>query len=105
METKMTGFKSKPTGKPLQKIHRLLVGKDTRQLKHEFISWARKIVHELTKLELRIKAIKTSVGRLTQQLVPDSQSPVCKDSQDDELLVVEWGMRKIVRLNKPDKNT
>lgn len=84
-------------------MYRLLVGKNMRQRILEFALWARGMVRELINREFRSKVSKTSIGLFRQLLGSGTHRPVCKDAQDDEILVVEWGLRKIVKLKKTDK--
>jgi transposase len=87
---KAPGKMPKLQGHQLQKIYRLVVGVDPRQLKFEFALWTRSMVQELIRREFRVKMSEVSVGRLLKKLGLSPQRPTHRALQRDELSVFKW---------------
>ena len=101
-----SGRPSKLGGKDLQKIYRLVVGKDPRQLRFEFTLWTRGMIRELIRQEFNVRLSDVSVGRLLHKLGLSPQRPVRRAVQQDQLLVVDWMAKDfpaIKRLAKREK--
>lgn len=88
--SKAPGKTPKLTGQQLQKIYRLVVGVDPRQLKFEFALWTRAMVRELIRREFNIKMSEVSVGRMLRKLGLSPQRPTHRAIQRDELSVYKW---------------
>jgi len=84
------GKTPKLSGKHLQKLYRLIVGVDPRQLKFEFALWTRGMVRELIKRKFNVSLSDVSVGRLLRKIGLSPQKPIRKSYQQDELLVFKW---------------
>ena len=87
---KAPGKQPKLKGKQLQKLYRLIVGVDPRQLKFEFALWTRGMVRELIKQRFKVSLSEVSVGRLLKKLGLSPQRPQRKSYQQDEYLVFKW---------------
>ena len=87
---KAPGKQPKLSGKQLQKLYRLIVGVDPRQLKFEFALWTRGMVRELIKRKFNVRLSEVSVGRLLRKLGLSPQRPQKKSYQQDEYLVLKW---------------
>ena len=87
---KAPGKQPKLSGKQLQKLYRLIVGVDPRQLKFEFALWTRGMVRELIKRKFSVSLSEVSVGRLLRKLGLSPQRPQRKSYQQDEYLVLKW---------------
>ena len=87
---KAPGKKPKLTGQQLQKVYRLVVGKNPRQLKFEFALWTRAMVREMIRREFGVNLSEVSVGRLLKNLGLSPQRPVRRAIERDELSVVKW---------------
>lgn len=66
--SKAPGKIPKCNGVQLQKIYRLVVSVDPRQLKFEFALWTRAMIRELIWREFRGKLSEVSVGRMLKSL-------------------------------------
>ena len=87
---KAPGKVPKLHGKQLQKLYRIIVGVDPRQLKFEFALWTRGMVRELIKRRFKVSLSEVSVGRLLRKLGLSPQRPQRKSYQQDEYLVLKW---------------
>lgn len=87
---KAPGKTPKLRGNQLQKIYRLVVGVDPRQLKFEFALWTRGMVRELIRREFKINMSEVSVGRLLKKLGLSPQRPTHRALQRDDLSVFKW---------------
>lgn len=100
---KAPGKTPKLNGNQLQKIYRLVVGVDPRQLKFEFALWTRGMVQELIWRKFRVKMSEVTVGRLLKKLGLSPQRPTRRALQRDELSVFKWmaedfpGIRRLAR--------
>ncbi|MGB3224615.1 MAG: IS630 family transposase [Desulforhopalus sp.] len=100
---KAPGKNPKLNGNQLQKIYRLVVGVDPRQLKFEFALWTRSMVQELIWRKFRVKMSEVTVGRLLKKLGLSPQRPTRRALQRDELAVFKWmaedfpGIRRLAR--------
>lgn len=97
---KAPGKTPKLAGHQLQKIYRLVVGKDPRQLKFQFALWTRGMIRELIRREFNVRLSEVSVGRLLKRLGLSPQRPQRKAFQQDELLVVEWMAKDFPAIKK-----
>ncbi|WP_304511286.1 IS630 family transposase [Desulfopila sp. IMCC35008] len=103
---KAPGKQPKLNGKQLQKLYRIIVGVDPRQLKFEFALWTRGMVQELIKRRFRVSMSEVSVGRLLRKLGLSPQRPQRKSYQQDEYLVLKWmaeDFKEIKKLAKKEK--
>ncbi|MDY0367431.1 MAG: IS630 family transposase [Candidatus Syntrophosphaera sp.] len=98
--SKATGRPSKLAGKDLQKIYRLVVGRDPRQLKFPFALWTRGMVRELISREFSVRLSDVSVGRLLHKLGLSPQRPVHRAYQQDQTLVVDWMAKDFPAIKK-----
>ena len=87
---KAPGKAPKLNGKQLQKLYRIIVGVDPRQLKFEFALWTRGMVRELIRRRFNVSLSEVSVGRLLRKLGLSPQRPQRKSYQQDEYLVLKW---------------
>jgi len=87
---KAPGKHPKLNGQQLQKIYRIIVGVDPRQLKFEFALWTRGMVRELIRRRFKVSLSEVSVGRLLRKLGLSPQRPQRKSYQQDEYLVLKW---------------
>lgn len=87
---KAPGKPPKLNGKQIQKIYRLVVGVDPRQLKFEFALWTRSMVCELILREFKVKMSDVSAGRLLKKLGLSPQRPIHRAIQRDDLSVYKW---------------
>ena len=102
---KAPGKQPKLTGQNLQKLYRIIVGVDPRQLKFEFALWTRGMVRELIRRKFNISLSEVSVGRLLRKLGLSPQRPQRKSYQQDEYLVFKWmaeDFKKIKELAKKE---
>lgn len=83
---KAPGKTPKLNGQQIQKVNRLVVGKNPRQLKFEFALWTRAMVREMIKREFGVNLSEVSVGRLLKKL----GRPVRKAIERDELSFFKW---------------
>lgn len=100
---KAPGKTPKLSGAQLQKIFRLVVGVDPRQLRFEFALWTRGMVRELILREFKVKMSEVSVGRLLKKIGLSPQRPTRRAIQRDDLLVYRWmaeDFQKISQLAK-----
>lgn len=87
---KAPGKTPKLDGSQFQKIYRLVVGVDPRQLKFEFALWTRAMVRELILREFKVKISEVSVGRMLKKLGLGPQRPTHRAIQRDDLSVFKW---------------
>jgi len=97
---KAPGKTPKLKGSQLQKIYRLVVGVDPRQLRFEFALWTRGMVRELIWREFKVKMSEVSVGRLLKKLGLSPQRPTHRAIQRDELSVFKWMAEDFVAIRK-----
>ncbi len=98
--SKASGRPPKLAGQDLQKIYRLVVGKDPRQLKFEFALWTRGMIRELIRREFDVRLSDVSVGRLLHKLGLSPQRPVRRALQQDQALVVDWMAKDFPTIKK-----
>lgn len=98
--SKASGRPSKLAGTDLQKIYRLVVGKDPRQLKFSFALWTRGMVRELINREFSVRLSDVSVGRLLHKLGLSPQRPVRRAYQQNQVLVVDWMAKDFPAIKK-----
>lgn len=84
----------------LQKIFRLVVGVDPRQLRFEFALWTRGMVRDLILREFRVKMSEVSVGRLLKKIGLSPQRPTRRAIQRDDLLVYRWMAEDFQKIRK-----
>lgn len=87
---KAPGKKSKLTGQQIQKVYRIVVGKNPRQLKFEFALWTRAMVREMIRREFGVNLSEVSVGRLLKKLGLSPQRPTHRAIERDDLSVYKW---------------
>ena len=97
---KAPGKQPKLNGKQLQKLYRLIVGVDPRQLKFEFALWTRGMVRELIRQRFKVNLSEVSVGRLLKKLGLSPQRPQRKSYQQDEYLVLKWMAEDFKKIKK-----
>lgn len=97
---KASGRPAKLSGKDLQKIYRIVVGKDPRQLKFEFALWTRGMVREFIKREFNVRLSEVSVGRLLRRLGLTPQRPKRSAYQQDSTLVIDWMAKEFPKIKK-----
>ena len=95
-----SGRPTKLQGKDLQKIYRIVVGKDPRQLKFEFALWTRAMIRELIKREFRVRLSEVSVGRLLKKLGLSPQRPKRSAYQQNSTLVLDWMAKEYPAIKK-----
>lgn len=100
---KATGRPSRLSGKDLQKIYKVVVGKDPRQLKFEFALWTRGMVREYIKREFNVRLSDVTVGRLLKKLGLSPQRPKRSAYQQDSVLVADWMAKEFPKINKMAK--
>ena len=101
---KASGRPPKLSGNALQKIYRMVVGKDPRQLKFPFALWTRGMVRELIRRELDVRLSDVSVGRLLHKLGLSPQRPVHRAYQQNQALVVDWMAKDFPKIKKMAKD-
>jgi len=101
--SKASGRPSKLPGAALQKIYRLVVGKDPRQLKFPFALWTRSMVRELIRCEFDVRLSDVSVGRLLHKLGLSPQRPVRRAYQQNQVLVADWMVKDFPGIKKMAK--
>jgi transposase len=74
----------------MQRLRKLLVGRDPRQLQFEFALWTRALVAELIEREFGVKLSLATVGRILHQLGMSPQRPVYRAWQADPAAVEAW---------------
>ena len=100
---KATGRPSKLAGHDLQKIYKIVVGKDPRQMKFEFALWTRAMIRELISREFGVRMSEVSVGRLLKKLGLSPQRPKRSAHQQDSKLVIDWMARDFPAIKKMAK--
>ena len=100
LSSKASGRPPKLPGNALQKIYRMVVGKDPRQLKFPFALWTRGMVRELIRREFDVRLSEVSVGRLLHKLGLSPQRPVRRAFQQDQHLVVDWMAKDFPTIKK-----
>jgi transposase len=84
------GRPPKLNGSQLQRLYRLIVGKDPRQLKFEFALWTREMVREVIRREFGVAVSAVSVGRLLHKLGLSPQRPIWQATQQCPDAVERW---------------
>lgn len=97
---KAPGKTPKLRGNQLQKIYRLVVGVDPRQLRFEFALWTRGMVRDLILREFKVKMSEVSVGRLLKKIGLSPQRPTRRAIQRDDLLVYRWMAEDFQKIRK-----
>jgi len=87
---KAPGKKPKLSGQKIQKLYKIVVGSDPRQLKFEFALWTRAMVGEFIRREFKVKMSDTAVGRLLKKLGLSPQRPTRRAIQREDLAVFKW---------------
>ena len=91
LETRPTpGPPPRLAAKQMQRLRKLLVGRDPRQLQFEFALWTRALVAELIAREFGVKLSLATVGRILHQLGMSPQRPVYRAWQADPAAVEAW---------------
>ena len=91
LETRPTpGPPPRLAAKQMQRLRKLLVGRDPRQLQFEFALWTRALVAELIEREFGVKLSLATVGRILHQLGMSPQRPVYRAWQADPAAVEAW---------------
>lgn len=101
--SKASGRPPKLHGVVLQKIYRLVVGNDPRQLKFPFALWTRSMVRELIRCEFDVRLSDISVGRLLHKLGLSPQRPVRRAHQQNQVLVADWMVKDFPGIKKMAK--
>ena len=76
--------------KQMQRLRKLLVGRDPQQLQFEFALLTRALVAELIEREFGVKLSLVTVGRILHQLGMSPQRPVYRAWQADPAAVEAW---------------
>ena len=84
------GRPPKLSGAQLQRLYRLVVGNDPRQLQFEFALWTRDMVRELIRREFDVRLSPVSVGRLLRKLGFSPQRPLWRAWQQNPEAVARW---------------
>lgn len=95
-----TGRPTKLTARALQKLYRLVVSKDPRQLQFSSALWTRGMVHDLINREFNVRLSDVSVGRLLHKLGLCPQHPVRRACQQDQALAVDWMAKDFPAIKK-----
>jgi transposase len=98
-----TGRPPRLTGHQLERIYRLVVDKNPRQLKFEFALWTRAMVRDLIRQEFDVRLSEISVGRLLAKLGLSPQRPVRRAYQQDQALVIDWVAKEFPEIKKMAK--
>ena len=98
-----TGRPPRLTGSQMQKIYRLVVGNNPRQLRFEFALWTRAMVRDLIRQEFDVRLSEVSVGRLLDKLGLSPQRPVRRAYQQDQSLVIDWVSKEFPAIKKMAK--
>jgi len=98
-----TGRPPRLDGRQMQKIYRLVIGNNPRQLKFEFALWTRAMVRDLILQEFNVSLSEVSVGRLLAKLGLTPQRPVRRAYQQDQALVVDWISKDFPAIKKMAK--
>lgn len=93
-----TALQTKPTPGPpprlsarqMERLRKLLVGRDPRQLQFDFALWTRALVAELIHREFGIKLSLATISRILHQLGMSPQRPVYRAWQADPAAVETW---------------
>lgn len=94
----ITGRPPKLTGKQLQWLYQMIVGKNPLQLKFDFALWTRDMVREVIRREFDLNLSAVSVGRLLHKLGFSPQKPLHRAYQQNPQLVLEWQARELPRI-------
>ena len=84
------GRPPKLNGRQLQRLYRLIVGKDPRQLSFEFALWTREMVREVIYREFGVGLSAVSVGRMLHKLGLSPQRPIWQATQRCPAAVERW---------------
>ena len=101
--SKASGRPPKLPGTALQKIYRLVVGNNPRQLKFPFALWTRGMVRELIRRDFDVSLSDVSVGRLLHKLGLSPQRPVRRAYQQNQVLVADWMVKDFPKIKKMAK--
>ncbi|SDP81292.1 IS630 family transposase [Desulforhopalus singaporensis] len=98
---KAPGKMPKLNAQQINRVYRLVVGTDPRELKFEFALWTRSMVRDLIEREFNVTMSDVSVGRLLKKFGLRPQRFKHRTIQRDELSVSRWmaeDYRKIRKL-------
>jgi transposase len=85
-----TGRPSRLTDKQLDRIRKLVIGKDPRQLQFDFAMWTRQMIRDLIKREFDIDYTLQAVGVILRSLGLSPQKPLVRAYQQNPELVNRW---------------
>ena len=100
---KACGRPAKLSGQNLQRIYKVVVGKDPRQLKFEFALWTRGMVREFIRREFNVRLSEVSVGRLLRKLGLTPQRPKRSAYQQSSALVIDWMVKEYPKIKQMAK--
>ena len=92
------GRPPKLDGRQLQKLYRLIVGVDPRQLQFEFALWTREMVREVIRREFDVRLSAVSVGRLLRKMGLSPQRPAWLATQQNPDAVEAWKTEMFPRI-------
>ncbi len=102
------GRQPKLNGSQMQKLYKIITGKNPLQLNFEFALWTRGMVRQVIRDEFGVKLSDVSVGRLLRKLGLSPQKPLHRAYQRDEEKVATWqevAYPEIKKLAKKEKAT
>ena len=94
------GRPPKLSGAQLQRLYRLVVGNDPRQLQFEFALWTRDMVRELIRREFDVRLSPVSVGRLLRKLGFSPQRPLWRAWQQNPEAVARWKAEELPAIRR-----
>jgi transposase len=100
---KSPGRTPRLTDKQRDRLRKLVVGRDPRQLKFEFALWTRQMVRELIKREFGVDYTPEAVGNILHDLGLSPQRPLTRAYQQDPERVRRWKEEEYPGIRKAAK--
>jgi transposase len=91
------------TDKQRDRLRKLVVGRDPRQLQFEFALWTRQMVRELIKREFGVDYTPEAVGNILHDLGLSPQRPLTRAYQQDPQRVRRWKEEEYPAIRKAAK--
>lgn len=88
------GRPAKLTEQQRERVYRLVVGEDPRQLQFAFALWTREMVCQLIRREFGVSMSASAVGRMLRRLGLSPQRPLWRAWQADPEKVAAWKQRE-----------
>lgn len=93
-----SGRPMKLSGRALDRLYGLIVGRDPRQYQFDFLLWTREMVRHVIRQEFGVALSAVSVGRLLSKMGLSPQRPVWRAHQQDPQAVRRWREKDFPRI-------